>query len=259
MAVAPLKNLGYIVAAGGNLFGMEKLLVRVEASGGPLMTLWDSARRSAETPYSHPWLAETIFALDAKLRRRHGVLEYSCHPSCVFRIQIARARRLLTLADGTRLEPGQRIARLHFWNEHIPPVPQHGTTILWARQLQKSISISLRELAHYLSSRPDLNDVFVICGDVPSATRAQWQQIEYIMAYYGFETVMRSERLPLGERIHRFGENVLISLIVFARNAAALRLDTLSRVRVPIYLSRRTLERKFGRIDKTAPEAVEVP
>jgi hypothetical protein len=52
--------------------------------------------------------------------------------------------------------------------------------------------------------------------------------------------------LSVGERIHRFGENILISLTVFAQNAAALRLDTMSRVRVPIYLSRRTLEEKFG-------------
>lgn len=222
------------------------------------MTLWDSARRSAQSPYSHPWLAETIFALDARLRRRYGIVEYSQHPSCVFRLQIGRSGRLLTLADGTHLEPGQRVARLHFWNEHIPPVPLNGTTILWARQLQKGISISLRELARYLSSRPDLKDVRVVCGDVPSATKAQWQQIEYIMGYYGFETIMSPERLPLRERIHRVGENILISLIVFARNAVALRLDTLNRVRVPIYLSRQILEQKFGPISETAPGAAEV-
>ncbi len=127
----------------------------------------------------------------------------------------------------------------------FPRCRSNGTTIRWARQMQRSISTSLRELARYLSSRPDLSDVCVICADVPSATREQCQQIEYIMAYYGFETVMESERLPLGELIHRFGENILISLTVFAQNAGALRLDTLMRVRVPIYLSRRTLEREI--------------
>jgi len=216
------------------------------------MALWDSAKRSVDPPYSHPWLAGAIFALDTRLRRRHSVVEYSAHPSCVFRLEIARSRSRLTLRDGTRLQPGQRTARLHFWNAHIPPVPQKGTTIRWARQMQRSISISLRELARYLSSRADLSDVRTICGDVPSATRAQWRQIEYIMGYYGFETVMESKRLPLGERIHRFGENILISLTVFAQNAAALRLDTLMRVRVPIYLSRRTLERKFGGVNEAA-------
>jgi hypothetical protein len=34
-------------------------------------------------------------------------------------------------------------------------------------------------------------------------------------------------------------------MIVLAHNAAALRSDTLARVRVPIFLSRRTLEKEL--------------
>ena len=210
------------------------------------------ARRSLASSYSHPWLAETLFAFDTKLRQHRGVIEYSAHPACIFRIEIALSHRCLTLADGTDLRPGARIARLHFWNEHIPPVPYRGTTIRWARRMQRSISISLHELARYLSSRPDLCDISVVCGDVPSATRSQRHQIEYIMAHYGFETMMEARPLPFAERVHRLGENILISLTVFAQNPAALRLDTLQRVRVPIYLSRLTLERKFGSVDTVA-------
>jgi len=217
------------------------------------MAVWDSARQSVRSRYSHPWLAGMIFALDARLRRHQAVVEYSSHPSCIFRLGIARLRRTLTLRDGTRLRAGQRMIQLHFWSEHIPPVPQEGATISWARRMQKSISTSLRELARYLESRPDLHDVRVVCGDVPSAaSEAQCQQIEHIMAYYGFETVMESDQLPVRERMHRFGENILISLTVFAQNAPALRTDTLMRVRVPIYLSRRNLERKFGDGDEAA-------
>lgn len=215
------------------------------------MAVWDSATQSVNSRYSHPWLAGIIFALDTRLRRHQAVIEYSSHPSCIFRLGVARSRRTLTLRDGTRLRAGQRMVQLHFWSEHIPPVPQKGATISWARQMQKSISTSLRELARYLESRPDLYDIRVVCGDVPSAaTGAQCQQIEYIMGYYGFETVMESERLPLRERIHRLGENILISLTIFAQNAAALRPDTLMRVRVPIYLSRRILGQKFGDRDE---------
>lgn len=222
------------------------------------MAVWDSAKQRVGSQYSHPWLAEIIFALDIWLRRRQAVVEYSSHPSCVFRLGVAHARRTLTLRDGTRLRTGERMIELHFWNEHIPPVPQNGATIRWARQMQKGISTSLGELARYLSLRPDLRDISVICGDVPSATRAQWQQIEYIMGYYGFETVMESESLAPWERIHRLGENILISLRIFAQNAAALRVDTLMRVRVAIYLSRRDLERRFGGANDTAAGAVEV-
>lgn len=221
------------------------------------MAVWDSATQRAQSPHSHPWLAEMIFALDSRLRRGHAIMEYTAHPSCIFRIEIGRAGRPLSLGDGTQLRAGQRIAQLHFWNEHIPPMPQNGATIRWARSLQKSIGISLRELACFLSSRPDLRDISVICGNVPSGTKAQSRQIGHIMAYYGFETGSDDERLQIGERLHRFGQNVLISLIVFAHNAAALRLDTLSRVRVPIYLSRPTLERKFGNVNLLPEEAGE--
>lgn len=210
------------------------------------------AKQSPASCYSHPWLAETLFAFDNRLRQHRGVIEYSAHPACLFRLEIAEAHRSLILADGTSLRPGERIVRLHFWNEHIPPVPTGGTTIRWARQVQRSISLSFHELAGYLSSRPDLCDISVVCGDVPSATREQCGQIEYIMAYYGFETIMETERLPLAERLHRLGENILISLTVFAQNPVALRLDTLQRVRVPIYLSRGTLERKFGSVNTGA-------
>ena len=128
----------------------------------------------------------------------------------------------------------------------MPPLPQKGATIGWARQMQQHITLSLRELAQYLSSRPDLRDIAVICGDVPCGTRAQSQQIVHIMAHYGFEAIAERERLPIGEHIHWFGENILVSLIVFVQNAGALRLDSLKRVRVPIYISRRTLEKLFG-------------
>jgi hypothetical protein len=212
------------------------------------MAVWDSAKQ-VQSSHSHPRLAEAIFALDATLRLRQAVVEYTAHPSCIFRLGIVRSRRQLTLRDGTRLRVGDRVVQLHFWNDHIPPVPANGTTIRWARQLQQDAAASLRELARYLSARADLRDIEVICADVPSGTKAQSQQVARITSYFGFEARIADEPLSIGERIHRFGENILISLTVFAQNTAALRLDTLSRVRVPVYLSRRTLEQRFGSVD----------
>ena len=215
--------------------------------GDPLMAVWDSARPRSQEPYSHPWLADMLFAFDERLQRRHAVFEYTGNPVCIFRLDIGCSTERLALRDGRRVQRGERIARLHFWNEHVPPVPQDGATIAWARQMQHAIAISLQELACYLRSRPDLADIAVICAAVPTGTRTQSDQLARIMARFGFEAIVQPERLPMAERLHRLGENVLISLIVFAQNASTLRRDTLMRVRVPIYLSRRTLDEKFGR------------
>jgi hypothetical protein len=248
-------KFGYIVQSAGNHFadgefGREAF----KKAETRYMAVWDSAEPKSPSPYSHPWLAEALSAFDARQRRRQAVFEYSRDPACIFRLDISRAQRSLALSNGTRVDVGERLARLHFWNEQIPKMPEDGATIGWARRMQRAIAISLYELARYLAECPDLADVTVICGDVPSATRSQSGQLARIMAYYGFETIAEPKQLPLGERLHRFGENILISLIVLAHNAGALRPDTLSRVRVPIYLSRRVLERDFADWTSRRPE-----
>lgn len=210
------------------------------------MTVWDLAERDFRSDHRHSLVAELIFALDRRLRQRQGVFEYTANPACVFRLQISRCDRDRVLRDGTRLRAGQPFAQLHYWNEQMPPIPGSGPTIAWGRELNRRIRVSLMELARYLASRPDLADIEVVFGDVPSGVREKFGQIARIMAHYGFEVIPEPEALSLTQRLHRWGENVLISLIVFAQNAGALHRNTLRRVRVPIYLSRRALEEHFG-------------
>jgi hypothetical protein len=79
------------------------------------------------------------------------------------------------------------------------------------------------------------------------------------MARYGFETIAEYEHLSIGERAHQFGENILISLIVFAQNAGAPRPDSLKRDRVPICISRRTLAQRFGTVGERTSRAGKKP
>jgi hypothetical protein len=214
------------------------------------MAVCDSAQRKSRAPHSGRWLVEALSAFDDRQRRRQAVFEYTRDPTCIFRLDISHAPHELTLSDGTLVRPGDRVARLHFWNEQIPTLPEDGATIAWARRMRRAIGVSLYELSRYLDGRPDLADVAVVCGFVPSGTKSQSGQIARIMAYYRFETIPEPNPLSLRERLHRLGENILISFIVLAHNAGALRPDTLMRVRVPIYLSRRVLESEFAAGDK---------
>jgi hypothetical protein len=208
------------------------------------MAMCDSGRKSRALS-SRRWLVEALSAFDDWQRQRQAVFEYSQNPACIFRLDITRAPRDLTLRDGTAIHAGDRMARLHFWNEQIPAIPADGATIAWARRMKHAIGGSLHELARYLETRTDFDDVAAICGYVPSGTKSQSGQVARIMGYYGFETIPETEPLAVGERLHRFGENILISMIVLAHNAAALRSNTLARVRVPIFMSRRALQQEF--------------
>jgi hypothetical protein len=210
------------------------------------MAVSDSAVGNAPSRYSHPRLAEAIFALDARLRRRYAVVEYTRNPSCVFRLQIVRSQSDLVLRDGTQLRAGERVAQLHYWSEQIPPAPPIGMTIGWARQMTHSLEISWRELARYLAANSDLSDVAVIRADAVASKGRESRQLARIMAHYGFEAIARPEPPPIGERLHRCGENILMTLMLFAQNARAMRAGSLTRGRVPLFLSRRALEHRFG-------------
>jgi hypothetical protein len=200
----------------------------------------DRARRLPD----HPRLRAFVSALDDRLRLRHGVSEYTRSPDCIFRMQLGRAGREFTLSDGTRVRPADRIINLHLWNEQVPPFPGAGPTLGWARCLRDRLDISLRELALYLMAHRELDDIAGLCGNAGLGS-AQSEQIVRVAARFGFERVADAPA-ALGERVHRFGENVLISMMVIALNSRALRADSLWRDRTVVFLSRKALQDRYA-------------
>ena len=71
-------------------------------------------------------------------------------------------------------------------------------------------------------------------------------QLARFVSRYGFERIAAASSRSLRQQMHWFGENILISIIVLARNAAAFRADTLRRDRILVFLSRRELRRRYG-------------
>jgi hypothetical protein len=201
----------------------------------------------------HPWLGAIIEPIDAWLRAREGVYEYSASSECVLRIQIVNSRESLVLSDGTPVRHGDRIINLHLWNEQLPIVPKDGATLAWARHMSRAVDLSLRELALYLAARHDLNPVVALRANISFGSVEQSEQIARIAARYGFERAGPAHRRTLADHLHWFGENVLISLMVIARNTSAFRVESLRRHRTPVYMSRRKLasrleSRSWGRL-----------
>lgn len=191
-----------------------------------------------------PWLEYAVFGLDRWLRRRQGVYEYCTHQDCLFRIQRAHADEAVILSDGTRIVAGAPLLVLHLWNEHMPVIAQNGATIAWARTISRAIDRSLRDLARYLANEPALDDVVALRADMRLGAADDIAQLVRIAKHYGFEEP-RAAHDHEGT-LHRFGDNILIFLLVMATNPAAIRVPSLSRDYKPVYLSRAALERRYG-------------
>ena len=118
---------------------------------------------SGGSPPHRGWLGRFVFGLDDWLCRRFGVIEFSTHPDCIFRIELRRLDHAITLSGGTALRPGDAIVQLHFWTERVPQYDGAGAGFEFARRFNRALVFSLRELATFLAVR-DLTAVQVARG-----------------------------------------------------------------------------------------------
>jgi hypothetical protein len=191
-------------------------------------------------------LAKAVFTLDRQLQRNGGVFCYSASPQCIFRISLKTLPDTVRLADGLELPAGSAIAELHLWNEQLPILADGGASLAWGLRFSRGITYSLTQLSAYLGARADCGTVAAIRANMAFATAGETAQLLRICGRYGF-TPGWEEAESFGGEAHRLGENILISMMLLARNARALRLSTLRRVRVRVFMLRSELDRRYGR------------
>jgi hypothetical protein len=201
---------------------------------------------SLATAAAEDRLARAVFGVDVWLRRWRGVFEYTADPDCIFRLELVRLQEPIVLSDGTMAcAAGDVIAQLHLWNEHIPAFPAEGATLQWARHMTRCIDASLRDLAWFLNSRHDLRSVKGVRGETALVSAEHTEQLLRICARYGFRVIHHTERRSFGARLHRLGENILVALMVLARNPRALRRDCLVRSRLEVFVPRAVLDERY--------------
>jgi hypothetical protein len=213
---------------------------------GSAMVSDSTILEACQKPFQRLRLASLVTAIDDRLRLRLGVIEYTQSPDCLFRIQPAMSDHALTLRDGTQVRLGDPIVHLHVWNEQFPPFSSSGPTLAWARRVNRAFEQSLCELADFLNARQDLRDVIAICGDLTLEPSWRSAQLTRFVARFGFERIAAPQSWSFSRRAHWLGQNILISMMVLAHNAGALRADTFWRDRVPVFLSRRALDERYG-------------
>ncbi len=194
----------------------------------------------------HAWIGVAVGALDQHLRRKQGIVEYTNSPECIFRMQVTQSGHEIALSDGTKVSSSGRVIELHFWNEQLPSAAELGSALAWVRQMDRCARLSMGELARHLAHRPDLDDVRAIRANISLGLHEHTRQMIHLVRRYGFEAMPRPKPPKLRDRVHRLGENILITMLIAAHNSAALRADILWRSRLMVYLSRRVLEQRYG-------------
>jgi YkoP domain len=202
-----------------------------------------SMRRIENLPganrHTRPLWAQFIFALDSWLRKREGVFEYCHKPDCILRAQLSRLSGDVLLSDGTFGRPCDRVIDLHLWNEQIPVIPIAGYSLAWGCRFNRRIEKSLRGLAQFLMSKPQLSDINIIRANTNLAP------LHRIAARHGFEVIRDPVTLSPWEHAHRFGQNILCWLLTLACHSGRPRPHKFWRSRQVMYLSRRVLDCKY--------------
>ncbi len=206
-------------------------------------------RSDANAPRS-PLFARAVFALDRRLRESNGIFCFTSDPSCLFRISFAQLRAATVLSNGIELDAGCPIVELHIWNEQLPILTQNASPIAWGLRMSRGLERSLRLLSSYLRERPGYDGVRAAQADMAFGTNEQTAQLLRICGRYGFVPAASAEEEGFA---HRIGQNILISMLVLASNAAAWRLSTFRRDRVRVFLTREELDRRFRGRDEDHP------
>lgn len=188
-----------------------------------------------------------IRALDALLRRRAGVYEFSEDPHCLLRLQIGCVKRPRTLPDA-ELRPGDPVLRLHLWNEQVPRLPADGPDLAWATRMHRRFVRSLRGVAAEMVRDPRLREIVAIGGATGVFGPTSADSGNRVFTRLGF-TIYPS-RGPLG-RFGEFWENLYSWWLMWAFNATSLRSREFFRLRrSEMWISRDEFLRRYGSAGK---------
>lgn len=199
-----------------------------------------------QSPGAAPaWFAAAVRGLDRWLRRRQGIEAFSPDSRCLLRLAVTPSPRELDLADGTHVEAGQRIGELHFWNEHIPPMPLGGPNLAWARSLETGFRRSLTELAEAAAEQPRMRDIEAFRAELAAVDRGGFCRLLRGLRSMGFES-LEPDEARWQERFVRFWQNVYLWALMRVFNPGALRAGWLRRGRLEIWISRQALLGKYG-------------
>jgi hypothetical protein len=204
-----------------------------------------TALGGASTAWPDELWAGSVSWMDAILRSYYGIYEFTDDPACVLRVGLGQARTSVSLSDGTRVEVGELIGTLHFWNEHLPRYSSKGPDLGWACAVRDRVICSLRAFSEYIENEPAWHEVRAIRTETALPARLGASQIGRVFQRYGFERVPTD--FSVRARLHGLGECFVLWGLTRAFNPAALPRQPFLRDRHQLWISRATLRTLYAR------------
>jgi hypothetical protein len=232
--------MGWPLRYAGSMDFSRRCTVATEAAASAVGVV--TALRSVAADWPDELWTTSVSLFDAVIRTWYGVYEFTDDPSCVLRVGLSPARATISLSDGTRIQMGELVGTLHFWNEHLPRYPVHGPDLRWACIVRNQVLHSLRALAVYVESEPAWRHVR---GEAALPTRLGIPQVRRVAERFGFERV--STDFPLRRRLHAFGESFTLWALTRAFNPAAIQRQPFLRDHHELWISRPSLLDRYAR------------
>jgi len=190
----------------------------------------------------HP-LRRIIRAFDRWLSRQLRVQVFTNDPQVIMRIQLARAPRAITLADGV-VAAGAEVLLLHAHNERMPLIPPEGADLAYAVQLRRLQVYSLKATAKHIQAAPSLQDVQAVGGITAHVTLEEANGGRAMLEHLGFKVFPYYR--PLGA-FGEFWENFFTWWLMWAYNPASTqRRSMLGLQRVEFWMGVEEFLTKFG-------------
>ena len=173
---------------------------------------------------------------DRFMRYANGVFEYSTDPDCILRLRHMRAPRTVVF-DGQTVLRGAPVVEVHFFNEHMPPLPETGSNVAWAAHFGRLFIQSFRDAAVVIDQRPELQDAVAVCLTTV-LSRPLFERLGFIA-------------MPVHSPLGRFGifwENLYTWGLMYTYNHISLRRRSLLGLeRREFWATRQSFMRRYLR------------
>ena len=193
--------------------------------------------------------------LDGVVRDYSQIQPFSDSAECLLRLAVGASPADLALSDGTRIRRGEPIGELHFWNEHIPPFPRHGSSLPWALAFRRRLAFSFRELAAAVQRNPRLQVLRAFRGEGILGSRYDMAHLNKMADRWGFDLVHR-RRTGVWRRFSDAWVKLYAVVLLWAFNPSRVKGTALNSLRWNEYwMSREVLLRRYGAM-QAAPDRV---